>query len=171
MSTTFHLRVWTRFLEPLDAVWARKTSAEGLATEFPLWLPFSIGDEAGLKRAFDRGEPCETQAKLGWLLPWPLRLESVAPGRSYKDSSVNALYTRFEHEHLFEETPEGCRYIDAVTFTPALPAAKLQAILTQRFFQRCHREIARHLRSDARATAVGVLRVLVEDLPQEEDAA
>jgi ligand-binding SRPBCC domain-containing protein len=167
MGTTFHLRVWTRFLAPVEDVWRLKTDPEALAAEFLPYVSFRVDDAESYVRAFAEGRAVEAAGRLcprGWPVGvrWPMRLESVDPGTSYRDSSTNRLYTRFEHTHLFEPTPDGCRYVDAVTFTPALPAQKLAAILTRRFFVHRHRVAAGRLRADQQATGTSVLRVLVE---------
>lgn len=162
--TTFRLRVWTRFLVPADEVWRIKTRGESLRAEFPAWLPFSVGDEAALERAFQACEPCEVTGSLGLGIPWPVRLEAVEPGVRYRYSSQNLLYRRFEHEHIFEPTLDGCRYIDDVIFEPALPAAKALALSTLWLFQGRHRRAARLLPVDEQSVATGVLRVLVEEL-------
>lgn len=106
MATTFHLRVWTRFLQPVEEVQRHVQQAP------------------------------QNPAKL--------------------------LYTDFHHETLFEPSPDGCRYVDSLTFTPALPLQKLTAILTRRIFMHRHRLLAKNLASDPQATAIGVLRVKVE---------
>ena len=158
MPTTFHLRAWTRFFDPIDRVWQVKTSRECLLREFPGWAPLRVEDEQRLQAAFDRAEPVEVQARLG-LLPWPLRLELIEPGRRFVDSSENSLFESWHHEHLFEETSDGCRYIDAVTFRPRLPASKLAAVLTERFFIGRHKAAAPLLNADPRTIGVTVLRV------------
>jgi ligand-binding SRPBCC domain-containing protein len=168
-ETTFHLRVWTRFFDPLERVWAVKTDPDVMRAEFPPGFSFDVDDPAALKRAFDAAEAVTVSGRFGALLlgpgrlPWPVRLEAVEPLRRYRDTSENALFTRFEHEHLFQETVDGTRYIDAVTFTPRLPAAKATAILMQRVFAHRHRVAARHLQPDTRTVGTAVLRVLGDD--------
>jgi ligand-binding SRPBCC domain-containing protein len=167
MATTFHLRVWTRFLAPVEDVWRLKTDGAALAAEFRPFWSFRVDDAEAYARAFAEGRPHEADGRLcprGWPIGvrWPLRMESVEPGVSYRDTSQNRLYRRFEHTHLFEPTPDGCRYVDAVTFTPALPAQKLAAILTRRFFVHRHQVAATRLKADPQATGTSVLRVLVE---------
>lgn len=165
--TAFHLRVWTRFYAPVERVWAMKTDPAALAEEFRPFARFAVDDPEDVARAL-RGEvPVEVQARIlpGGVPPgiaWPLRIEAVEPGRRYRDTSENVLFSRYEHEHLFEETPDGCRYVDAVTFVPRNPAQKASAILTRRLFIHRHRVAARRLPTDPQATGVAMLRVLVE---------
>jgi ligand-binding SRPBCC domain-containing protein len=171
MATTFHLRVWTRFFAPVEDVWALKTDPAAIQAEFRPYSAFSIQDGDALRRALGGALPADLSAalRLGHLLPvaWPIHLASAVKNTSFRDTSTNALFTRFEHDHLFEPTPDGCRYVDAVTFTSKAPAQKLFAIGMQRLFQHRHAVAATRLKTDPQATGVAVLRVLVEA----EDAA
>lgn len=167
--TTFHLRVWTRYFASVEQVWAFKTDPRRLAEEFRPYLIFLLRDTDALRRAW-HGEPGEVRARL---LPlgvcWPLRVEEVDAPHRFRDTSQNRLYARFEHEHIFEPTPDGCRYIDVVTFTPTLPLQKLTAILTRRLFVHRHRVAARHLPADARTVGTSVLRVSLVDEPEPDE--
>lgn len=175
MPTAFHLRVWTRFLAPRERVWLQKTDPAALAEEFRPYARFTVADRDALARALHGEVPQDVAARLlpGGLppgVPWPLHVDRFEVGRMYRDTSVNALFSRFEHEHLFEDTKDGCRYTDAVTFVPTLPLQKATAIAVQRFFQHRHRVAARRLATDPQATGVAVLRVLVEADPEGEAA-
>ncbi len=167
MATTFHLRVWSRFFAPVEDVWALKTDPAALQAEFRPWMTFALPDGAALTRALAGELPAtlDGSLRLGRVLPfaWPVRIESAVKHKEYRDTSTNALYSRFEHDHLFEVTPDGCRYVDAVTFTSKAPAQKLFAIATQRLFVHRHTVAAKRLPTDPQATAVSVLRVLVEE--------
>ena len=164
MRTTFHLRVWTRFLAPGAEVWKLKTDLAALSAEFRPWAAFGGVDPGALNGPV----PSQHLAKLRPLgLPggfaWPLTLEVVEPEVRFRDTSTSALFSRFEHDHVFEPTPDGCRYIDVVTFTPTFPAQKLAAIMTRRMFVHHHTVAAKRLPTDPQATAVGMLRVMVEE--------
>lgn len=165
MATTFHLRVWTRFFAPVEDVWKLKTDPAAIMAEFRPYSSFCI-DDAGLREALGGKVPVDLKAslRLGRMLPvaWPLRLESVKVNASFRDTSANRLFSRFEHDHIFEPTVDGCRYIDAVTFTSTVPAQKITAILTKRLFEHRHAVAAKALPTDPQATGVSVLRVLVE---------
>lgn len=167
MATTFQLRVWTRFLAPLEDVWALKTDPATIQAEFRPWMSFCLPQGDAFARALGGGVPADLACslRLGRVLPiaWPARVESVVKQQSFRDTSTNALYSRFEHDHLFEVTPDGCRYIDSVTFTSTSPAQKWFAIATQRAFQHRHTVAAKRLPTDPQATAVAVLRILVEE--------
>lgn len=166
MPTTFHLRVWTRFLAPVADVWRLKTDPARVEEEFRPHR-FRLGDPAALTRAVAGEVPTHVDASLAFAglpvaLAWPIELVEAVPMERFRDQSSNRLFRDFDHLHLFEPTSDGCRYVDAVTFTPALPAQKLTAILTRRLFVQRHRAAAAHLPADPQATGVGVLRVLVE---------
>lgn len=168
MATTFQLRVWTRFLAPVESVWALKIQPATIQAEFRPLLSLGLPHGDALGRALAAGAaPADLacSVRFGRVLPvaWPCRIESVVKLQSYRATSTNALFSRFEHDHLFEATPDGCRYIDAVTFTSTVPAQKVFAIATQRLFQHRHTVTARRLPTDPQATAVSVLRVLVEE--------
>lgn len=160
VPTTFHLRVWTRFFTPLDQVWAMKTDPKNVVAEFPAWARFS--PDAALVSALSEGRPGRYSARLGLVIPWPTEIVAWEPQTRTVDRSENALFSTFEHEHLFEVTPDGCRYIDALTFRPKLPAQKALAILTERLFVHRHRVAGKLLPADPQATGVSVLRVAVE---------
>lgn len=167
MATTFQLRVWTRFLAPVADVWALKTDPAAIQAEFRPWMAFCLPEGDALARALAGNVPTDLACslRLGRVLPvaWPARVESAVKHQSYRDTSTNKLFSRFEHDHLFEVTPDGCRYVDAVTFTSTAPAQKVFAIATQRLFQHRHTVAAKRLPTDPQATAISVLRVLVEE--------
>lgn len=168
MATTFLLRTWTRFFATPDEVWKIKTDPAALAAEFLPYMGFRMDPDA-LVHAFDGGAPASISARLRpfhvpYGISWPIELSAADPPVRFVDSSVNRLYSRFQHEHLFEPTPDGCRYVDAVTFTPRM-LAKASAILTRRLFVHRHQVAARLLKADPQVTGVSVLRVLVEEEP------
>ena len=166
MPTAFLLRVWTRFFASPEEVWAAKTDPVALAKEFRPYLSFSADAEA-MSRAFQSGVPTDIPAKLRPLglplgISWPVRIGEVRRPELYSDTSENKIYSRFSHVHSIEVTPDGCRYIDAVTFAPrAFP--KATALLTERLFRHRHRVSAKSLSADPQATGVTVLRVLIEE--------
>ncbi|MDG1484407.1 MAG: hypothetical protein P8R54_32755 [Myxococcota bacterium] len=163
-ATTFRLRVWTRYFSSPEQVWAVKTDPACLAAEFRPWLSFSVDDPEGLFSTIRSGGSAETHARLLPLgIRWPISLTCSAPGAEYADTSENVLFSRFEHTHVFQPTPDGCRYVDDVIFTPALPANKLTAILTRRLFVHRHRIAAGRLMADERTIGTSVLRVLLEE--------
>jgi ligand-binding SRPBCC domain-containing protein len=170
MTTTFHLRVWTRYNEPIGRVWEVKTDPKLLADEFPCGLGLKVDDPSVLSDTLANGGTCRMDARFGITgIAWPVHITEVEPGKRFRDVSENALFSRYEHDHIFEETPDGARYIDAVTFTPKFPAPKLAAILTKDFFVRRHRAVAKILDADTRTVGTNVLRVLLEELPKDSE--
>jgi ligand-binding SRPBCC domain-containing protein len=169
MPTTFHLRVWTRFFVPVEEVWAVKTDPERVSAEFFPFASMRWKDVGAARQALSGVTlPAELQATVSLPfapvgVPWPIRLDAFERGVRFRDTSVNALYSRFEHEHVFEKTSDGCRYVDIVTFTPTAPLQKLAAIATRRLFVHRHNVVARQLAADPQVTGVGVLRVMVEE--------
>ena len=163
-ATTFRLRVWTRYFSPADEVWAVKTDPACIAAEFRPYLQLALDDADALLAAIRAGSALQTAARLLPLgVGWPIVLEGGVPGVSFKSTSTNTIFSRFEHTHTVQTTIDGSRYIDDVVFTPALPAAKLTAILTQRLFVHRHRVAAQRLSADARTVGTSVLRVLLEE--------
>jgi len=167
-APTWRLRVWTRFLAPAQDVWAYKTSLVGLRTELsPLRLV--IADPQGMERALAQGRPGHFQARL---VPpgvaWPIDLVEVEPGRLFADHSDNALFSRFEHRHLVEPTPDGARYVDDLLLSPRGPLRGAILSLTVRLFQHRHRRAARDLPHDPRVCGITVLR---EQLAHERPGA
>jgi ligand-binding SRPBCC domain-containing protein len=165
-ETTFKLRVWTRYFTSVEEVWAHKTTPAHLLAELPYWArpALSAKDIDTLREAILHNRPAEVSARVGLLkLSWPIRLVHSAPPLLFEDHSENRMFSRFEHRHQLEEAPDGCRYIDQVTFTPRGPSAKLSALSLKWVFERRHRVAARHLPADQRTIGTAVLRVLIEE--------
>ncbi|MDP6932127.1 MAG: hypothetical protein QGG40_04385 [Myxococcota bacterium] len=164
MPTTFRLRVWTRFLAPVDEVWKLKTDPAALACESAPYLRLRVKqpDQFDQMMSGENREPVEAKLCLLGLpvgLPYKGQLIEYSSGEYFRDEGRTPLYTQFEHGHFFEETPDGTRYIDEVVFTPALPMAKLSAVLTEKLFVHRHKVAAERLPTDIKATGVSVLRV------------
>lgn len=165
----WRLRVWTRFLAPVDQVWQVKTDMAVARREFWPFFDFKVDDPHRLSRAVRFGLVPETfQARLWpWPVAWQTELVEAIPGQRFVDRSQNALFQAFEHRHLFEASEDGSRYIDDVRFTPAdgLPQ-RLAARLTARLFVHRHRQAAGQLPHDERATGVAMLRQVLPDEPE-----
>ena len=163
-ATTFRLRVWTRYYSPIDEVWAVKTDPSFMKAELRPYVQLSVDDADALMDAVRGGRPLRTDARLlPFGLGWPIELVESIPGESFRDTSTNAIFSRYEHSHIFQSTVDGCRYIDDVVFTPSLPASKMTAILTRRLFVHRHRVASERLPADARTVGTSVLRVLLEE--------
>jgi ligand-binding SRPBCC domain-containing protein len=163
-ATTFRLRVWTRYFSTVDEVWAVKTDPACIAAELRPFVQLSAEDADGLIEAVRAGRPMRSDARLlPFGVDWPIELSESVPGEFFKGTTTNAIFSRFEHTHTFQPTSDGCRYVDDVVFTPALPAAKMIAILTRRLFVHRHRVAAERLSPDGRTVGTSVLRVLLEE--------
>ena len=130
-ETTFQLRVWTRYFTSMDDVWAYKTTPALLLAELPRWARpvLSGADRDTLQEAVLSGRPAEVRGRIGILpLAWPIRLVRSEPPLLFEDHSENRLFSRFEHRHQLQASPDGCRYIDQIIFTPRGPSAKLSAL-------------------------------------------
>lgn len=174
--STWHLNVSTRFAAELDEVWRLKTDLSTFNAEMGL-LSLKIDDADGLQRAVREGHTGSFDAKLTGPLgligvPWPLSVEDVHPGESFQDTSSNLLFSMFHHVHRIEQASQGkVRYVDTVTFTPALGPSKLVAILVKDFFVRRHQRFAKQVPAIPRATGVAMLRRMKEEEAAEYDPA
>lgn len=165
MSTTFVLRVWTRFHESPDRVWSEKTAPGALSRGTPFWASFRLDDPDGFQRALGSARSFETTGHLG-PVAWPLTVSDVEPGVAFVARSTNALFHTWRHELRVQETSDGARCVDTVTFAPALRGAKALAIATERLFVRRHRADALRLTADTRTIGVSALRVANEEDPR-----
>ncbi len=158
----FHLRVSTRFKAPLEEVWALKTDPEKLRQEFQPWLHLSVADAPALAQALQgKGLPRTIDCRI-WGLPWPIEVTECSPGARFCDRSENALFDLWEHEHRFEQASDAAFYLDAVTFTPRWGPPHLVARAVEALFVHRHRKAAQQLPTDQKATAVSMLRELIE---------
>lgn len=158
----WRLRVWTRFHAPPAEVWRLKTDPAALRRELrPLAL--RVADPEGLHRALDQGQVGAFAASVAPLgLSWPLEVLEVQPGRFFVERSQNALFHLFEHRHQVEAAADGSRYLDDLLLSPKGPWPLVSVDLVRRFFVRRHRLAARQLPHDPAATAVVVLRQVLE---------
>ncbi len=169
VAPTWRLRVWTRFLAPVDDVWRLKTELAFARKEFWPYFDFRPDDPDGLLQTIRGAGRGEFPATLWpWGVSWTTRVVESKPAEHFVDRSQNALFDFFEHHHLFEPTDDGTRYIDDVRFTPAssLPE-QLAARMTRRLFVHRHAQASKHLPHDKRATGVAMLRQV---LPEEAEA-
>ena len=164
MSAVYHLRVWTRHLEPPERVWAHKTDPERLASEFrPMTaMQMSEADREKMRLllgSVEPSQPVEIQLSVAGL-GWPMRLELLEPGCAYRDTSRNRLVRSWVHEHRVVPSSDGCLYVDEVEFEPALPGHLRWARWTERLLQHRHRMASQWIRSEAFSIGIGALRKL-----------
>ncbi len=55
-------------------------------------------------------------------VPWVARHEGFCEGKCFRDVQQRGPFKYFAHDHLFEDTAEGCRYTDRIEFQPPLGA-------------------------------------------------
>lgn len=166
MPARFHLRCSTLFQASAEEVWAFKTNAKHMQDEFK---PFLHADPSPAEAAFHRLKQGMLPVRytlnstlLGWvpLGDWPVEIQIFEPHRRFVDTSQNAAFSYWRHEHRLEESEGGIRYVDQVDFTPRSgPHRWIAAGLRELFLHR-HRRAARHLLSIPRATAIATLREL-----------
>ena len=164
MSSRYNLRVWTRYLETQQDVWTAKTDPDRLADEFRPWIPYSFPDSArsALRRAFrDEGESVHVELRIGPAgFRWPMSICLDEAGVVFHDTSTNALFRDWRHEHRIHPATDGCLYVDEIQFTPALPRARMWAKLTERMMQHRHQRAATWLRAEQGCIGVAALRAM-----------
>lgn len=168
VQRTYHLRCWTRFYAPPEEVWAYKTDPARLDAERRPLVSLRV-DEDALGDALRGAGADRIEARLAplGLVPaaaWPLRIEvGPEPWRIVENSPDNPLFYAWEHVRTLEAGSDACRYMDAITFAPRLPATRLVARAVEELFIHIHKQSARHFRTDERATAVAMLRVVPDE--------
>lgn len=159
MSETYHLRCWTRVHATPDEVWALRAGADA-GQEMPAWIQVEGAATPG------PGATAEGRISLPMGLggvEWREQFEAwEPPARWAKRVDDNDVFARWEHEQLFEETSDGCRTVDVVTFQPKGPARAVARAVLEIFLAR-HRKLAERVPTDKRATAVAVMRTLEQD--------
>ncbi len=155
MAETYHLRCWTRIYAPLDQVWALRTAPDGVRQELPSWLQLDGETQPG------QGGELSLSLPLGLgRVDWHEQFDAwEPPARWLKHVEDNDVFARWEHEQLFEETSDGCRTVDVVTFQPKGPARAVARAVLEIFLAR-HRKLAERVPTDKRATAIAVMRTL-----------
>ena len=115
-----------------------------------------------MQRAFLReGHPIELALRIGpFGFRWPMSLCLDEAGAVFHDTSTNAIFREWRHEHRVHPATDGCLYVDEIQFTPALPRAKMWAKLTQRMMQHRHHRAANWLRAEQGCIGVAALRVM-----------
>jgi hypothetical protein len=145
--SVFRLTVWSVYEATPDAVFAHKSDVRALRDELLPFARMTVDDPEGLQRALRGAAPGRFRGKLcGPLgvvgLPWPFDIRASHPPDFYRDASVNALYTSFDHTHRVEAAGPGLsRYTDDVTFEPRFGDAFAAWVLRELFLHR-HRRTA-----------------------------
>ncbi len=138
-------------MAPVEAVWARVITPEGINDEMRPWLTMS--PPRGRRLTIDT---VETGVPLGrcWLrlfgvLPFDfddLMIAEVVRGRSFHETSTMLSMSRWEHERTLTPAGDGATLVrDRLTFRPRIPLiARLLRPVVDAFFAHRHRRLVRH---------------------------
>jgi len=139
---------------PIDAVWERVVSPEGINDEMRPWLTMSMprGTEDLTIDTVPLGEPLgRAWIRLFGLLPIDydhLSIAAIDPGRSFHERSTMLSMRSWQHERTLTPVSDtGTRVHDRVTFEPRLPLRPLSGLFVRvfgAFFAHRHRRLARH---------------------------
>ncbi|MGJ9423994.1 hypothetical protein [Aeromicrobium sp. CF3.5] len=136
---------------PVDAVWQRVTSFDGIRDELGPWMSMSIprGADHLDVTTVPLGDPIgRSWITLFGVIPVDyddLTIVAVEPGRSFHERSTMLSASRWEHQRVL--TPVGGRtqVHDRLTFVSRLPfGGALHAVVVRRLFAHRHRRLARH---------------------------
>ena len=139
---------------PIDQVWQRVVSPEGINDEMRPWMTMSMprGTEGLTIDTITVGEKIgRAWIRLFGVLPIDydhLSIVALEPGRSFHEKSTMLSMRSWQHERTLMPLADGVtRVHDRITFEPRLPL-RLSAGLFQRvfaaFFAHRHRRLARH---------------------------
>ena len=139
---------------PIDAVWTRVVSPEGINDEMRPWLTMSMprGTEELTIDTVPLGEPLgRAWIRLFGVVPIDYDHLSVAaldPGRSFHEKSTMLSMKAWQHERTLTPLADAVtRVHDRITFEPRLllrPSAGLFRRVLAAFFAHRHRRLARH---------------------------
>jgi hypothetical protein len=139
---------------PIDAVWTRVVSPEGINDEMRPWLTMSMprGTEDLTIDTVPLGEPLgRAWIRLFGLLPIDydhLGIARLDPGRSFHEKSTMLSMKAWQHERTLTPLADAVtRVHDRITFEPRLllrPSAALFRRVLAAFFAHRHRRLARH---------------------------
>jgi len=139
---------------PIDVVWTRVISPEGINDEMRPWLSMSMprGAEDLAIDTVELGVPLgRAWIRLFGLLPIDydhLSIAALEPGRSFHEKSTMLSMRSWQHERtLTPVTDTMTRVHDRITFEPRMllrPSAGLFRRVFAAFFAHRHRRLARH---------------------------
>ena len=139
---------------PIDAVWDRVISPEGINDEMRPWLTMSMprGAEDLTIDTVELGVPLgRAWIRLFGLLPIDydhLSIAALEPGRSFHEKSTMLSMRSWQHERtLTPVTDAVTRVHDRITFEPRVllrPSAGLFRRVFAAFFAHRHRRLGRH---------------------------
>lgn len=141
---------------PIDDVWARVVTPEGINDEMRPWMTMSIprGAESMTIDNVPIGKPIgRAWLRLFGVLPFDYDFLSIAaldPGRRFHEKSTMLSMRVWEHERtLTPQESGGTGLHDRITFEPRIAKALLAPLLgrvLRTFFGHRHRRLQRHFR-------------------------
>ena len=139
---------------PIDAVWTRVISPDGINDEMRPWLTMSMprGSEDLTIDTVELGVPLgRAWIRLFGLLPIDydhLSIAALEPGRSFHEKSTMLSMRSWQHERTLTPASDAVtRVHDRITFEPRIllrPSAGLFRRVLAAFFAHRHRRLARH---------------------------
>ncbi len=136
---------------PIEAVWRRVTSFDGIRDELAPWLSMSV--PRGAEHLDVTTVPLGESIGRSWItllgvLPVDyddLTIIALEPGRSFHERSTMLSASRWEHERVLTPVRGRTQVADRLTFVSRLPlGGSLHAIIVRRLFAHRHRRLARH---------------------------
>ena len=96
--------------------WHKRPGA--LARFTPPWQQVELVRKVG---GLETGSEVEFKMKLGpvWKT-WLARHTDYEEGRLFRDIQIEGPFAAWDHQHIFEDAPEGCRYIDRIVYSAPL---------------------------------------------------
>lgn len=140
----------SRVTAPVEVVWARVASAEGINDEMRPWMTMSPPRGTHLDlTTIEVGVPAgRCWLRLFGVIPFDyddLMVASLEPGRSFHEKSTMLSMKRWEHERTLTPVDGGTEVHDRLTFEPR---AEFMVPVLRRvvafFFAHRHRRLARH---------------------------
>ena len=139
---------------PIDQVWQRVISPEGINHEMRPWMTMSLprGTEGLTIDTIPVGVPIgRAWIRLFGLVPFDydhLMIEGFVEGRSFHERSTMLSMRRWEHERFLAPRDDGRTGVrDRVTFVARLPLRPLTPVLARvlrAFFAHRHRRLQRY---------------------------
>lgn len=140
---------------PIEKVWARVVSPDGINHEMRPWLTMSFPRDAGATTTIE-DVPLGEQLGRVWLrlfgvVPFDydhLMIAELEPGAWFREESTMLSMKRWAHERILTSLPDGRTEVrDRIAFEPRVllrPASFVLARLLPAFFEHRHRKLQRY---------------------------
>jgi ligand-binding SRPBCC domain-containing protein len=117
-ANTYQLRAEQYIQLPREEAFSFFQDPRNLSEITPDWLNFRMLDFDAGEKVFEGAEYDYSIKWLPWLwrTGWRSRIIHYRPPETFTDIQLKGPYRSWEHLHLFEETPEGTRMQDIVTY-------------------------------------------------------